>query len=168
MSAALHGPARPAVVIDTNIVLDLFVFADEACAPLRLALHAGEPQWLATPPMRVELERVLGYPQIAPRLRFYGLGAADVLAQFDRHARIVEAAPRAPFVCKDADDQIFIDLAVAHRAVLLSKDRAVLALARRLRTLGVATVVRWLPDEAAGRAAAAQPPASNDQAARAR
>ncbi|MDB5944967.1 MAG: putative toxin-antitoxin system toxin component, family, partial [Ramlibacter sp.] len=35
------------------------------------------------------------------------------------------------------DDQKFIDLAVAHRALLLSKDRAVLALRKRLAALQV-------------------------------
>ena len=39
--------------------------------------------------------------------------------------------------CRDPDDQMFIDLAVAHRAQLLSKDALVLRLARRLRPLGV-------------------------------
>ena len=61
----------PAVVLDTNIVLDVFVFNDAACAPLKAALEAGELNWLATPPMRDELARVLTYPQIVPRLKFY-------------------------------------------------------------------------------------------------
>jgi predicted nucleic acid-binding protein len=39
--------------------------------------------------------------------------------------------------CSDADDQIFIDLAVAHQAVLLSKDQAVLSMQKRLSALGV-------------------------------
>jgi putative PIN family toxin of toxin-antitoxin system len=142
------GLSAPApVVIDTNIVLDLFVFDDDAAQPLRRAVEDGSATWLATLPMRVELERVLGYPQIVPRLAFYALRAGDVLAAFDRHARLVEPALRAPFVCKDADDQIFIDLAVAHGASLVSKDRAVLALARRLRTLGVSTVKCWAARE---------------------
>jgi predicted nucleic acid-binding protein len=88
--------------------------------------------------MRDELQRVLAYPQIVPRLVFYGLSAQDVLAQFDRHARIVDAAPKADITCKDADDQKFIDLAVAHGALLLSKDAAVLAMARRLALRGAA------------------------------
>jgi predicted nucleic acid-binding protein len=40
--------------------------------------------------------------------------------------------PRAPCVCKDPDDQVFIDLAVAHGALLLSKDQAVLTMRKRL------------------------------------
>ncbi|MES2954142.1 MAG: VapC toxin family PIN domain ribonuclease, partial [Pseudomonadota bacterium] len=64
------------------------------------------------------------------------LQAGDVLAAFDRHARIVDAAARASVTCSDADDQIFIDLAVAHQAWLLSKDQAVLSMQKRLLAHG--------------------------------
>ncbi len=125
------------VVLDTNIVLDLFVFRDAATAPLLQALQDGTLDWISTQPMRNELERVLAYPQIVPRLAFYKLQAGDVLAAFDRHARIVDAATKASVTCSDADDQIFIDLAVAHHAWLLSKDQAVLSMKKRLLALGV-------------------------------
>ena len=125
------------VVIDTNIVLDLLVFNDVAAKPLRQALDAGELDWLATPPMRDELQRVLAYPQIGKRLALYKLRAEEVLATFDRHARLVDAAVKAPVTCSDADDQIFIDLAVAHQATLLSKDQAVLSMQKRLLALDV-------------------------------
>lgn len=127
------------VVIDTNIVLDCFVFSDQAALPLRERLQDGGLQWIADAAMREELARVLGYPQIVARLACYELDAARVLAAFDRHARILPTAPRAPVICKDPDDQKFIDLAVAHRALLLSKDLAVLRLARRLQPLRVPT-----------------------------
>jgi putative PIN family toxin of toxin-antitoxin system len=125
------------IVLDTNIVLDLLVFSDPATPPLRAALEAGRLRWIATPSMREELARVLAYPQIVPRLAFYQLSAADVLAAFDRQVQLVEVAPRASMVCKDPDDQKFIDLAVAHRARLLSKDHAVLKLRKRLLAQGV-------------------------------
>ncbi len=134
------GPAQGVgtlVVLDTNIVLDVFVFSDAAAVPLRAGLEDGALQWIATADMRIELARVLGYPQIVPRLAFYQLGAHDVLAAFDRHARCVDPAPKAPVTCGDPDDQKFIDLAVAHRCALLSKDRAVLDMRKRLRALGV-------------------------------
>ncbi len=129
--------ATPSVVLDTNIVLDVFVFADEAAQPVREALGAGTLDWVATTAMRSELERVLGYPQIVPRLAFYALSASDVLARFDAHARLVDAPARASVRCSDEDDQIFIDLAVAHRSTLLSKDKAVISMTRRLAALGV-------------------------------
>lgn len=126
-----------ALVLDTNIVLDVFVFADEAARPLRAALDDGRVQWVATAAMRDELARVLAYPQIVPRLAFYGLQAGDVLAGFDRHAVVVEAPAKAPVTCSDPDDQIFIDLAVARQALLLSKDRAVLSMKKRLAAWSV-------------------------------
>ena len=125
------------LVLDTNIVLDLFVFNDAASAPLRQALEARELDWLATQPMRDELARVLAYPQIIPRLNFYNLTAEDVLAAFDRHAQITPVAPKASVTCSDADDQKFIDLAVAHQALLLSKDEHVLSMKKRLLAQGI-------------------------------
>ncbi|WP_229722851.1 putative toxin-antitoxin system toxin component, PIN family [Xylophilus rhododendri] len=127
----------PVVVLDTNVVLDVFLFADPASQPVRDGLAEGRLDWIATPHMRNELERVLDYAQLVPRLAFYGLTPAAILQKFDRHARIVEPAPKIGFSCKDPDDQVFIDLAAAHRAQLLSKDRAVLCMRKRLAGLGV-------------------------------
>ena len=128
---------KQVIVLDTNIVLDLLVFNDAAAKPLRQALDAGELDWLATRPMRDELERVLAYPQIVTRLAYYQLPAAEVLAGFDRQARLTAVPLKAGVTCSDADDQIFIDLAVAHQAKLLSKDKAVLSMQKRLLALGV-------------------------------
>ena len=125
------------VVIDTNIVLDLFVFKDPASAPLAAALRSGEALWLATQPMRDELARVLVYPHIASKMAFYKIEAAAVLAQFDQLAHLVPAAPKAAVTCKDPDDQKFIDLALEHQTMLLSKDNAVLCMEKRLLALGV-------------------------------
>ena len=69
----------------------------------------------------------------------YGLTPEGVLARFDATVQTVEPAPRASAVCKDADDQPFIDLAAAHGAILLSKDKAVLRLRKRLSACGAET-----------------------------
>ena len=134
---SLAEPGRQPVVIDTNIILDIFVFADAAARPVRQALEAGELDWIATRPMRDELARVLDYPQIVPRLAFYQLSAGDVLAAFDRHARVIEVAIKARLNCSDPDDQKFIDLAVAGKTLLLSRDRHVLSMSKRLLAHGV-------------------------------
>ena len=131
--------AGDCVVLDTNIVLDLFVFGDLAAQALKSAVVTGQLQWLATEAMRVELARVLDYPQVAKRLTRDGLAGAQVLQAFDTHARTVAAGSKAPVTCSDADDQIFIDLAVAHKAWLLSKDQAVLCMKKRLLALAVRT-----------------------------
>jgi predicted nucleic acid-binding protein len=63
------------------------------------------------------------------------INAAQVLAQFDGQASLMESAPKASITCSDPDDQKFIDLAVAHKTTLLSRDRAVLCMAKRLLAL---------------------------------
>jgi putative PIN family toxin of toxin-antitoxin system len=125
------------VVLDTNIVLDAFVFDDPAACPLKSALAALKLEWIATKAMRDELTRVLCYPKIMPRMAFYQVTAKHVLAQFDGQATLVDTAPKASATCRDPDDQKFIDLAVSHQALLLSKDRAVLCMHKRLLTLSV-------------------------------
>ncbi|MGH8820330.1 MAG: PIN domain-containing protein [Rhodoferax sp.] len=128
---------RGLVVLDTNIVLDLWVFNDPAAQPLSQALKAGRLRWLATSAMRDELARVLGYAHIAARLPPGSLGADGVLQAFDRHALLVDAPARAGITCSDPDDQKFIDLAVLYRAVLLSKDNAIFCMKKQLLALGV-------------------------------
>jgi len=120
------------IVIDTNIVLDLFVFKDPLAQPLAQALANQTYQWIATAPMRDELERVLDYPTIALRLDAAQISATEVLVRFDAQVQRMDVAPRATLICRDPDDQKFIDLALAHQAMLLSKDRAVLSMAKRL------------------------------------
>ena len=126
------------MVLDTNVALDLLVFADRSTQDLQSALAAGTLQWLATQQMRNEFERVLGYPRIVRYLQRSALPAAEPLAHFDAMARLTRCAATAGPRCRDPDDQIFIDLALAHGALLLSKDAAVLALRKRLAAAGVA------------------------------
>lgn len=125
------------VVLDTNIVLDAFVFNDPAARPLQQALATDQLRWIATKAMRDELARVLTYPKIGPWLARDQRGAAHVLAQFDGQARLVDSADKASVVCQDPDDQKFIDLAVAHQALLLSKDQAVLGMRKKLLAFAV-------------------------------
>ena len=134
------------VILDTNIVLDLFVYCDPLQALLDKALRAGTLVWHATTAMRDELARVLDYPQIAKRRLLNQQSVDDVLAQMDTLATFVPPAPKAPYTCKDPDDQIFIDLACQHQCLLLSKDKAVRALRSRMARVG-ATVATVLPNE---------------------
>ena len=129
-----------ALVLDTNIVLDVFVFRDPATQALAAELAQGSLRWLATRAMRDELERVLDYPQIEKGRAFHGIDACEVLEKFDAHVHRVDEAPRAPVRCADEDDQKFIDLALAHRAILVSKDGEVLKMKNRLLQLGCPAV----------------------------
>ena len=132
--------AKP-VVLDTNIVLDVFLFNDPATQPLRDGLNHGTLRWIATVPMREELARVLDYAQIVKRLDFYQLTKEGVLAQFDALAHIQCVPGKAPVTCKDPDDQKFIDLAVAYQCLVLSKDQAVLSMRKRLLALAACAQV---------------------------
>ena len=135
----------PIVVIDTQVVMDWLVFNDQRVAPLAQALIAGELQWLGQTAMLAELRHVLGRGVAASFLPNLAL----IEQAFTRYCLMVECAP-APairLVCRDPDDQMFIDLALAERARwLISRDRAVLALAKRARAQGleILTPERWV------------------------
>ena len=136
-----QAPIR--IVIDTNTVLDLFVFDDPAAREMLPPLRSGALQWIAATAMRDELQRVLQYPHIARRMQTGGVSPEAVLAEFDALTTLKPAAPRAAFVCKDRDDQQFIDLALAWQALFISKDRAVLSMAKRMARLGVQVASNW-------------------------
>ena len=136
-SEAQAKPGAQTWVIDTNIVLDLWLFEDPATIPLRAALQSGAISHLATASMRDELERVLTYPHLVKRMAKSNIQAQNILSRFDEYLLAAEPAAKAACTCKDPDDQKFIDLAVAHAVPLLSKDKAILCMKKRLFQSGV-------------------------------
>jgi putative PIN family toxin of toxin-antitoxin system len=135
--------AKSCVVLDTNIALDLWVFKDPRTQALRDALDAQRVQWIATPVMREELSRVLVYPHIKQRIDQARLQCEQILGWFDAWVELRDIAPKAIYICKDPDDQKFIDLACAHQVALISKDKCVLKMKNRLGRLGVAVRSEW-------------------------
>lgn len=130
----------PSVVLDSNVVLDWLLFRDPTAAALGAAIRAQAVRWLATPAMRGELEHVLTRHGFAGRQG----SARDVLDGWDRWAQPLAEPPPPPRTslrCTDPDDQKFIDLALHCRpALLISRDKAVLRLARRARAMSVLIV----------------------------
>jgi predicted nucleic acid-binding protein len=134
---------RPRLVIDTNVCLALFLYADPACAALREALSTHE--MVANAVVRSEWLRVLHagqFPFDDTQRRLAG-------AAYDACAVMIDPAPR-PIVlprCRDPDDQRFLELARdAGAAALLTRDRELLRLARRtMRSAGfdVLTPESW-------------------------
>jgi predicted nucleic acid-binding protein len=124
------------LVLDTNVVLDWLVFGNPSCKPFVDALVAGRALWLTTADMHDELMHVLARGSLAAWQP--DLGA--ITAAHQRWARVIEARSTptpARLRCTDPDDQKFIDLAAQlSDACLLSRDRAVLKLARRAREAG--------------------------------
>lgn len=128
--------SAPAVVLDTNAVLDWLVFADPRIEPLALAIRDGSVRWLSVPRMRAELGAVLSRPAIAGR----AINGERVLTLFDRLSISCPAPPPAAagLLCSDGDDQIFIDLATEGKARwLVSRDKALLALRKRALARGL-------------------------------
>ena len=140
---AVQSDPRPAIVVDTQVVMDWLVFNDPRVQGLAAALSSGALRWLVAPAMRDEIRHVLGRGVAAS----FSPDLALIEARFDAHSEPVDSAEPSPrLVCRDPDDQKFIDLALACRARwLLSRDRAVLRLARRLRDHGVEVLApdRW-------------------------
>ena len=121
------------LVLDTNVWLDWLVFGDAEVAPLRAAVERGRARVFIDAACEAELARVLAYP--LGHLRLDAQAQAACLAECRRIAsRGESAAPPAWALpaCRDPDDQKFLELARDCGAdLLLTKDRALLELARR-------------------------------------
>jgi putative PIN family toxin of toxin-antitoxin system len=125
------SPALRAV-LDSNVWIDILVFDDPATRPIRAALEAGTLEALIDSRCLNELTRVLDYPQFV-RLAIDKAVALETVARLSQRVtpEPPENAPPLP-KCRDRDDQKFLELAHAAKADwLVSKDRAVLKLARR-------------------------------------
>jgi putative PIN family toxin of toxin-antitoxin system len=120
------------LVLDTQLWLDWLVFDDPSVAPIRYAIGAERAEVFIDKPCLAELERVLAYP-----LGKRTVDVAACLAQCLRQSKQIESKPveKLP-VCRDPDDQKFLELAAAVRAdCLITRDRALLRLARRCAPL---------------------------------
>jgi predicted nucleic acid-binding protein len=141
----------PTVVIDTNVLLDLWVFADARVQALQAALATHALQPLRSRATDDEFIEVLARPQ-------FGLAAARQAAIVDHWQALAREVPRvfaAPWHCTDPRDQKFLDLAHTARAVtLLTKDKAVLKVNRRAQRDGllIQTPAAWVAAAVAGAA----------------
>ena len=136
---------KASVVLDTNVVLDWLVFRNPQCEPLTRAIEDGQLRWLVTEPMRDELAHVLGRGVV-------DAWAPNQARLWESWHRLSETIPSPEATgeslrlrCTDPDDQKFVDLALSSAQWLISRDRAVLKLARRAQRLGlrVATPEHW-------------------------
>ncbi len=135
-SVPASEPPLRRLVLDTNVCLDLFVFRDPRWASLLAALNEARVQAYTRADCRKEWQLVLAYDRL-------GLDAdrrASVAVEFD--ALIVLTEPAEPAaalpVCRDPDDQKFLELAASCGAdALVTKDKALLKLARRTKKLSL-------------------------------
>lgn len=118
-------------VLDTNVVLDLFHWANTDAVPIMAALEAGQIECMVDERTLDELRRVLTYPQLK-------LTPEMIAERYARYSGLVRVFPggEAPPLprCKDRDDQKFLELAARCGAdILVSKDKALLKLRGRTR-----------------------------------
>jgi uncharacterized protein len=127
------APMQPKlIVIDSQSLFDWMVFRNPVCIRWSVALSGHEWKWIFTPQMKAEFDFVAakGFGERWP------VDAEAVASAWSLHGRKVEApplpGPATRLHCTDADDQKFIDLAVAARAhTLVTRDKALLRLARQ-------------------------------------
>jgi putative PIN family toxin of toxin-antitoxin system len=131
LPASSASPLR--VVLDSNVWIDILVFDDPATRPIRAALEARILDALIDRRCRNELTRVLDYPQFA-RMNIDRDAALRTVERLSSFVDVQMPESERPLPkCKDRDDQKFLELAHASAAAwLVSKDRAVLKLARRI------------------------------------
>ncbi|PLZ01050.1 putative toxin-antitoxin system toxin component, PIN family [Burkholderia sp. WAC0059] len=134
MPGSLIPQAPLPVVLDSNVWIDILVFDDPHARPIRAALENGALRALIDARCLAELAHVLDYPQFVPRGVDKSAALAIVAKLTQQIAPPEPAADARPLPqCKDRDDQKFLELAHAGGAAwLVSKDRAVLRLAKRV------------------------------------
>jgi putative PIN family toxin of toxin-antitoxin system len=120
------------VVLDTNVLLDLFVFNDFRAIHLKQALIENHIVGLATPKTLDEFADVMSRP-------LFSLDSAtqeNILSQWRSLAKVLPdtSLTPAPWQCQDPDDQVFVDLAFTSRpCILMSKDNEILKLSSRAK-----------------------------------
>jgi uncharacterized protein len=127
------------VILDCNVWLDWLLFNDSCVQWARQLQSDGAINLIATEPMRSELLDVLQRPSVGlkfiSRSSFHTIEA--MMTEFDSRITLLPAPELATSLalpqCKDKDDQMFVELAVSSQAMLVTKDRALLALASKLR-----------------------------------
>ena len=131
MSSPLPAPRPLRAVLDTNVVLDIFHFADCRTQPLEQAIEAGRLRCFTNTDCLDELERVLTYPEFAltsdaqKRLIAAYRGVLTMIDD-DAPGRDIDLPQ-----CRDVDDQKFLTLAARSGAdLLITRDKELLRLAR--------------------------------------
>ncbi|MBC3879889.1 putative toxin-antitoxin system toxin component, PIN family [Undibacterium sp. LX40W] len=127
------------IVLDTNVCLDLFAFHDPRWTPIMNALADKSLHAITRDDCREEWLAVLHYPHLPVDDQNRGA----IVASFDEFISVQNFPAkqlRLP-ICTDKDDQKFLEISRdAEVAVLVSKDKALLKLARKTKALGLFSI----------------------------
>lgn len=122
------------LVIDTNVVLDLFHFDRPSTRALMPLIEQRDALCFACPATVEELGHVITRPEFGRD----EAAAAQVISRYRQLALCVTDPPATPVLpqCRDASDQKFLLLAWSVSAdLLVTRDKALLKLARRVAKL---------------------------------
>ena len=126
------------VVFDTNIVLSALVFG-RRLAWLRGAWARGVAVPVVCRETTAELLRVLSYPKFELTPAGRDLLLAEYLP-FAEAARLPESLPVLPVACRDRDDVLFIQLALAAKVDYLVSGDSDLGVLRDVAPVPIASV----------------------------
>jgi uncharacterized protein len=115
-------------VLDANVLISAVLSPTGAPARLLLAWQAGAFELMLSPALLAELARALGY---AKRSRLVPAADADTYVDWLERTATVARDPDGPPPVRtvDPDDDYLVTLAADQRAMLVSGDRHLLALA---------------------------------------
>lgn len=132
-SEAAEPPQPWRVLLDTHVLLELWLFQQPTLTEMASTLSLGRLQWWASQAMLDELAHVRARPWDSRWTARPELFAPEPLCVL----RPTPANP-APWRCRDPDDQKFLDLACAEAPIRLwSRDRALLQWRKRAAARGV-------------------------------
>lgn len=118
-------------VLDPNVIISALLSPRGAPAQVLQAWLAGAFELVASPLLVEELERALAYPKIRKRISLAEAG--DVVRLLRRSAYLSGDPTDPPGVrSKDPGDDYLIALAAEVRAVIVSGDRHLLRLSKRI------------------------------------
>lgn len=133
---ATHPRETPWVVLDTNVLFDIWYWNDKDAQALKSAIFENRLRPVSTPSCLKEFAVVLTRPHFALSEEEQDRILTNVLSLTLVTRTSIEGVVR----CRDADDEKFLNLAFESRAdFLFTKDKNVLRSGRRLAALGIKT-----------------------------
>ncbi len=118
------------IILDTNLWLDWLLFNDKGIALLKEKVVERQVQLLDTQAMYDELEDVLSRPSIGEK--FLARSSHRSVNEMLNEYSLLVTRQNKPFfteripLCRDANDQMYVELAISSKASIVTKDRALL------------------------------------------
>lgn len=138
---ALEHPcegALPRLVIDTNVLLDLFFWKDPGSTSLLAALEARRFDAFSSPRTLEEFAEVLSRPQFS----LQNEAQRDIFRSWLALSQCVHVTSISPARCRDTDDQKFLELCVqVAPCFLVTKDKRLTRAARKLSSHSIRPIL---------------------------